>query len=166
MVGRLSPNQSKDVLQNNFIGRIGYHDGLKSYIVPVNYLFDGQHIIIHSREGLKIRIMRRNPDVCFEVDEISSFTNWKSVIAWGKYEEIKNEKERKEVMDEFVRRMLRLKVSDTAQSPETSPFRLHPHTGKLSTIVYKIVIETMTGMFEKDTDCDEGIRETSKTKSE
>jgi hypothetical protein len=83
IIGDLSIKQSEDVLQNNFIGRIGYHDGAKTYIVPVNYLFDGQNIIIHSREGLKIHIMRRNPEVCFEVDEISSFTEWRSVIAWG-----------------------------------------------------------------------------------
>lgn len=150
MVGNLLEHQMIDVLQNNILGRIGCNDGERTYVVPVSYLFDGKNIIAHSQEGLKLHIMRRNPDVCFEVDEMKSFTNWRSVILWGKFEEIKDEKEKIEAMDAFVHRMLRLKISDTALTPENSPIRFHPRTGKLRTIVYRIVIEEMTGKYEKD----------------
>jgi uncharacterized protein len=150
MVGTLTESQMIDVLQNNIIGRIGCHDGEHTYVVPVSYLFDGKNIIAHSQEGLKIHMMRRNPDVCFEVDEMKSFTNWRSVILWGQYEEIKDEKEKTEAMDAFVHRMLRLKVMETVHTPETSQVRFNPRTGKLRTIVYRIVIEKMTGKFEKD----------------
>lgn len=152
MIGNLTEDQMRDVLQNNIIGRIGCNDGERTYVVPVSYLFDGESIIAHSLEGMKIHMMRRNPDVCFEVDEMVSFTKWRSVILWGQYEEIKDEKERMEAMDAFVHRMLRLKISETAQTPETSRIRLHPRTGKLRTIVYRILIEKMTGKFEDDTE--------------
>ena len=33
-------------------------------------------------------MMRSSPAVCFEVDEIADMANWKSVIAWGRYEEL------------------------------------------------------------------------------
>lgn len=150
MVGNLLEHQMIDVLQNNILGRIGCNDGDRTYVVPVSYLFDGKNIIAHSQEGLKIHIMRRNPEVCFEVDEMKSFTNWRSVIMWGKFEEIKDEKEKIEAMDAFVHRMLRLKFNETAQTPEKYPMRFHPRTGKLRTIVYRIVIEKMTGKYEKD----------------
>jgi len=150
MVGNLTEEEMKEVLRNNIIGRIGCNDGERTYVVPVSYLFDGDNIIAHSLEGMKIYMMRRNPEVCFEVDEMTSFTNWRSVILWGQYEEIKDERERVEAMDSFVHRMLRLKISKTAQTPETSRIRLHPRTGKLRTIVYRIVVNKMTGKFEDD----------------
>jgi hypothetical protein len=151
MVGNLTEDQMKEVLRNNIIGRIGCNDGERTYVVPVSYLYDGEHIIAHSLEGMKILMMRRNPDVCFEVDEMKSFTNWRSVILWGQYQEIKDEKERMEAIDAFVHRMLRVRISETAQTPETSHIQLHPRSGKLRTIVYRIIVEKMTGKFEDDT---------------
>lgn len=35
--------------------------------------------------------MRANPEVCSQVDEIDDMANWRSVIAWGRYEELKGE---------------------------------------------------------------------------
>jgi uncharacterized protein len=32
-------------------------------------------------------MMRRNPEVCFEVDRVEDLVNWDSVIGWGTYEE-------------------------------------------------------------------------------
>jgi len=39
-------------------------------------------------EGRKIRMMRENPEVCFEVDEYESGGGWGSVIVQGVYEEL------------------------------------------------------------------------------
>lgn len=33
-------------------------------------------------------MMRENPQVWFEVDDIKTMTNWQSVIAWGRFKEI------------------------------------------------------------------------------
>ena len=40
----------------------------------------------HSGLGLKIEMMQQNPEVCFEVEQITNIAHWKSVIAWGVYE--------------------------------------------------------------------------------
>jgi hypothetical protein len=37
--------------------------------VPITYVFDGEAVYAHSADGLKIRMMRANPHVCFEVDQ-------------------------------------------------------------------------------------------------
>ncbi|MGZ8558930.1 MAG: pyridoxamine 5'-phosphate oxidase family protein, partial [Chitinophagaceae bacterium] len=94
MIGILTDQQIEEVFKENVLGRIGCNDGSKTYIVPVNYVYDGKFIIAHSVAGMKIRMMRKNPAVCFEVDEMKSFTNWKSVIAWGEYQELTNERDR------------------------------------------------------------------------
>src|SRR5580692_2462231 len=88
MLGELNERQIESLLKDLPIGRIGCHaDGI-TYIVPVNYVYDGIAIYVHSAKGLKIDMMRKNPEVCFQTDAIDSLSNWVSVIAWGKFEEI------------------------------------------------------------------------------
>lgn len=38
--------------------------------------------------GMKIKMSRANPIVCFEMDQIVNIHHWKSVIAFGMYEEL------------------------------------------------------------------------------
>ena len=151
MIGILSPAQIEAVLNENILGRIGCNDGRKTYVVPVNYVYDGQQIIAHSVDGMKIRMMRSNPAVCFEVDEMKSFTNWKSVILWGVYQELTDERSRYNAMKHFVDRMIHMKISESALPPETTENRVHPRSpGNIKPIVYRIVINERTGRFENE----------------
>ena len=147
----MSIEESKEVLHSNILGRIGCNDGMRTYVVPINYVFDGKYIIGHSVAGLKIQIMRKNPAVCFEVDEMKSLTNWKSVIAWGEYQELADERDRYNALKLFVDRTMHMKISETARPPEISETRLHPRSpGNIRPVIYRIVIEELTGRFEKD----------------
>lgn len=65
-------------------------------------------------------MMRKNPEVCFEVDEMKSFINWTSVIVWGRYQELTDERDRYNAMKLFVDRMMHMKISETAIPPEMS----------------------------------------------
>jgi nitroimidazol reductase NimA-like FMN-containing flavoprotein (pyridoxamine 5'-phosphate oxidase superfamily) len=150
MLGQLDKKEIEKVLNENVLGRIGCHDQDRTYVVPVTYVYDGTSILAHSVEGLKIRMMRANPQVCFEVDDVKDFTNWKSVILWGEYEEITDADEKNEVMQQFVDRVMRLKISETALPPETTETRLHPRSpGVIKPVIYKIKIKEMTGRYEQ-----------------
>ncbi|MBK9982249.1 MAG: pyridoxamine 5'-phosphate oxidase family protein [Saprospiraceae bacterium] len=151
MIGTLSDQQIEDVLGENIFGRIGCNDGNKTYVVPINYVYDGKHIIAHSIEGLKIAMMRKNPNVCFEVDTMHNFTNWKSVIAWGQYQELTGERERYQALKLFVDRMLHSKISKTAIPPDIVAKKVHPHAdGAIKPIIYRIVITEKTGRYENE----------------
>jgi len=151
MIGRLTHEQIEEVLRENVVGRIGCSEGKKIYVVPVNYIYDGKYIIAHSVMGMKIEMMRKNPQVCFEVDEIKNFTNWKTVIAWGEYQELHDERDRYYAMKLFVDRVIRMKISETAIPPEISEQRVHPRSpGNIKPIIYRIVISESTGRYEKD----------------
>lgn len=152
MLGRLTDEQIIQVLKNNVVGRIGCSDRSQSYIVPINFYFDGRAIILHSEVGTKIQMMRQNPNVCFEVDEMTDSANWKSIIISGTYVEIEDEVERKEVMDAYINSMMRIKLSETALLPELHKARLHPRNGPLDTVIYKIVIDKMSGRFESESE--------------
>ncbi|HUR65303.1 MAG TPA: pyridoxamine 5'-phosphate oxidase family protein [Chitinophagaceae bacterium] len=151
MIGQLTKDEMHALLLSNVVGRIGCNNGTKNYIIPINYVYDGKHIICHSVAGLKIQMMRKNPQVCFEVDEIRSLIDWKSVIVWGQYQEMDDERERYLAMKLFVDRMIRLKISETAVPPETSGERVHPRSpGRIKPVIYRIIISEMTGRFERD----------------
>src|SRR6476659_6913400 len=102
MIGELTDQKIEEVLKENVLGRIGCNNGRKNYVVPVNYAYDGKFIIAHSVMGMKIEMMRANPHVCFEVDEMKDLVHWKSVIAWGVYQELEDERDRYYAMRLFV----------------------------------------------------------------
>jgi len=68
------------------VGRLGVclEDG-KPYVVPVGFAYADGKIFFHTcNKGLKMNALRRNPNVCFEVDEaLSDASMFKSVIVFG-----------------------------------------------------------------------------------
>ncbi len=150
MIGELSLVEIDEVLKNNVLGRIGCSEGGRTYVVPINYAFDGKYIVAHSADGMKIKMMRKNPAICFEVDEMKSFTSWKSVIVWGNYQELNDERDRYYAMKLFVDKMMHVKVSKTAVAGMES-INQHPGThANIKPVIYRIIINEKTGRFEED----------------
>jgi uncharacterized protein len=151
MIGHLTAEQIEAVLKENVLGRIGCHDGKKNYVVPINYVYDGKHIIAHSAVGMKVEMMRKNPAVCFEVDEMKSFTNWRSVIAWGEYQELTEERDRYQALKLFVERMMHMKISETALLPAIPAGKVHSQfAGNSKPVIYRIVLTEKTGRYENE----------------
>ncbi|MFN5134683.1 MAG: pyridoxamine 5'-phosphate oxidase family protein [Chitinophagaceae bacterium] len=150
MLGHLNKEEIEEVLTNGIVGRIGYSLKGKTYIVPINYVYDGRQVIAHSTEGNKIFMMRQNPQVCFEVEEIVNNQNWKSVIAQGTFHEITDERERYEAMKLFVDKMMKLKVSTTAHPPENNPERVRTNQHSAKAVIYRIILTEKTGRYEKE----------------
>ena len=151
MIARLSDIEIDNILQNNFVGRLGCTDGSSVYVVPMNYVYTGKYILAHSTEGKKITYMRSHPDVCFEVDEVDDIMNWRSVIVWGKFEEIEDELEKEQVLEELVHHMMKLKVTDDPIMPHLSETRKRPHQpGYMKVVVWRIAVNKKSGRFEKN----------------
>jgi uncharacterized protein len=149
MIGELTPEQINAVLLTEVIGRIGCYGGDRTYIVPITYVFDGEAIYGHSAEGLKIRMMRANPNVCFQVDQRENLANWRSVIAWGVYEELHG-REAMNALQLLVARLMPLATSETLKLPEgLSLAAAKPLTDAPKTIIYRIRLTERTGRFEK-----------------
>jgi len=148
MLGQLNNSEIEDVLKNQVVGRIGCQADGVIYVVPVTYVYDGVHVYAHSAQGMKIDMMRKNADVCFEVDTMQNMANWQSVIAWGRFEEIKNDIERKNAMQKLIGRLMPLVASETAQP--THGIHAHEHdTSNRQAILFRIRLNKKTGRFEK-----------------
>jgi nitroimidazol reductase NimA-like FMN-containing flavoprotein (pyridoxamine 5'-phosphate oxidase superfamily) len=151
MIGHLTNEQIDEVLRSNVLCRLGCHDGKKTYIVPLNYAFDGKGIIAHSAEGMKIEMMRKNPNVCFEVDQMKSFTNWKSVVAWGKFQELTNEDDQQAALELFIEKMMHMKLSETSLPHKMMGEKGNAHyKGQVKTVIFRIIITEKTGRFENE----------------
>ena len=89
MIAELDEHEIDAFLRRCVIGRIGCHADGHTYVVPVVYVWEGECVYVQSIEGRKIRMMRANPQVVFEVDEYESDSgSWQSVIVEGVYEEL------------------------------------------------------------------------------
>src|SRR6478735_552165 len=98
MLGQLNDEEIDALLHKQLTGRLGCHADGTTYVVPVNYTYDGNFIYAHSADGMKLSMMRKNPAVCFEVDEIAHVFRWKSVIVWGRFEEVEDLDEKQRIM--------------------------------------------------------------------
>lgn len=148
MIGRLNDKEIEAVLKNNLLGRIGCHNEGRTYVVPISYVYDGKDIIAHSVPGMKIQMMRKNPRVCFEVDEMTDYNNWRSVIAWGEYQEIRDPWERYRAIKSFVDRTMEIKMNETAMSPSTNEKAVNWANAR--PVIYRIVILEKSGRYERN----------------
>lgn len=66
----LDEKESRDLLTGAFYGRLALSDHDRPYIVPVNFVFSGEALYIHSaNKGAKLDVLKANPNVCFEASE-------------------------------------------------------------------------------------------------
>ena len=94
-VEEMTPAEIDQFLTCARVGRLGVSLKDGPYIVPVGYVYSNGKIFFHTcKEGLKMDTIKRNPNVCFEVDEaLSDISMFKSVIAFGTAEIIDDEEE-------------------------------------------------------------------------
>ena len=132
----LPPDEIEELLRTALVGRIACcahgaegADG-RPYVVPLAYGYDGEAVYAHSGPGRKIRLMRAQPLVSFEVDRAEAADRWRSVIAEGIYEELTDPTERE--------RALRLVYPPPAEVPALGP----------ETVVYRLRLTAKSGRFE------------------
>ena len=150
MLGDLNDQEMEDLLRSETIGRLGCHAAGMTYVVPVAYVFEGGYVYSHSPEGRKIRMMRRNPEICFEVDHVVSINDWSSVIAWGPYEELSGEAARFGI-DLLMKRLAKPSLGTTGAP--SYPLRWAqsrpPDPEGPVVIAYRIRLKRMRGRFER-----------------
>ena len=139
MTRTLNETETRELIAAGKVGRLGCVVDGEPYVVPVNYLFDDGAIYGHSLLGRKIRALRARPRACLQVDQVESDLRWRSAIVFGRFEEIRHEPEREQVLHKFFQRFPLLTpvesvISKDAASPEV--------------IVFRICVDRVTGLAE------------------
>jgi uncharacterized protein len=138
MISQLGETESRALLREKVTGRLGCSDNGKPYVVPGNYFFDGDCVYVHSLPGRKINVLRANPNACLQVDEIEDTFNWRSVIAFGHYEEIVDVDERERIVANLFKRL-----------PHLTPVESRMKSSTPQTIVFRLRLTEITGVYEK-----------------
>jgi nitroimidazol reductase NimA-like FMN-containing flavoprotein (pyridoxamine 5'-phosphate oxidase superfamily) len=144
------PELIQEILNQSEVCRIALCNDGKPYIVPMNFSYQEQTLYLHSAtQGRKIDILRKNNNLCFQVDiETGLVTskipcNWGmrylSVIGSGKAHFLHELADKKEALD-----LIMNKYSPGTSSHPEKTFQ-YSDEALNSVIVIKVEIEEITG---------------------
>ena len=87
---KLSRGEIEEFLHGQRIARLGCHAAGVTYVVPLIYAYEDGAVVAVTTEGRKTAMLREDPRVCVEIDEydFDGKGSWRSVIAYGTYEEL------------------------------------------------------------------------------
>jgi nitroimidazol reductase NimA-like FMN-containing flavoprotein (pyridoxamine 5'-phosphate oxidase superfamily) len=148
MLGMLNNHEIEKVIHQQLIGRLGcYADG-KVYVVPVSYAYDGEFIYAISGDGMKVNMMRKNPSVCLQIDDMQNMSSWQSVILWGEFEELTKAEDRNVALRILMSRIVPNFSSELIRISPQWPFP-DEHPEDIKGVVYRIRVSEKSGRYEK-----------------
>jgi nitroimidazol reductase NimA-like FMN-containing flavoprotein (pyridoxamine 5'-phosphate oxidase superfamily) len=109
------------------------------YVVPINYHFSDNCVYSHSLPGSKISALRDNPRACLQVDEIINDVNWRSVLAFGTFEEVHGAAEKAVILNKILEDCPTLTPVESAIAVDGDPPQV---------IVYRLKISEISGLAE------------------
>jgi uncharacterized protein len=139
MIYRLDPGQARSVLEQGRTAHLGCIVDDEPYVVPIHYATEGDCAYVRTLPGRKLDAMREQPRVCLQVEDDHGEYHWRSVMAFGTFEEITDEAEAERYTSLLFRRFPRLTPADSV--------RRHGHLDQYS-IVFRIRIDRLTGIGE------------------
>ena len=135
----LLEDEARELLKAGKIGRLGCVANGEPYVVPINYVFEDGSIYSHSLPGRKIEILRTHPRACIQVDEIENDFEWRSVIAFGTFEEIRVPSDRRSILGKLLTRFPKLTPVEAVMAQDA---------GAPDSVVFCIRIDRITGVAE------------------
>jgi len=88
-MNELTREEINAFLDSQAVGRLGCSDAEGMFVVPLIYARRDAALYVLTTEGRKVHAARAQPSVCFETDEYDGESgSWKSVIVWGRFEEL------------------------------------------------------------------------------
>ena len=141
--------EMRDAEVHELLKRVGYGHLACSrddqpYVVPINYVFDGEDIFIYTTAGLKTDVIKSNPKICLQVEELLPEEGaWRSAVVVGEAYEIVDRAERERAV-ELVRQ------SNPTLLPALAIKWANDWMKKNVEVVYKVKIISLTGRFTSD----------------
>lgn len=90
LIEEMSGEECRKLLARATMVRLGCALDNQPYVLPVYCACEQDHVYVLSTFGQKVEWMRLNPKVSVQADEITSQSDWKSVVANGRYRELRD----------------------------------------------------------------------------
>jgi nitroimidazol reductase NimA-like FMN-containing flavoprotein (pyridoxamine 5'-phosphate oxidase superfamily) len=97
-VKELSDSEIAELLRRTGYGHLACARGGEPYVVPVHFAYDDGDIYVYTTEGKKFEIIKENPRVCLQAEQVKDNQHWLSVIVDGEAVQIVDEQERERAM--------------------------------------------------------------------
>jgi uncharacterized protein len=137
VVRELDRAEMEDILSRNHIGRVAYSYHDRVSIVPVHYVYSNGWIYGRTSPGGKLDSIKHNWWVAFEVDEVDTLFDWRSVVVHGGFFPV--DPERATVEREAwttALGLVRTLVPDAFKETDPTPGR---------SILFRIAVQELTG---------------------
>ncbi|RLC18093.1 MAG: pyridoxamine 5'-phosphate oxidase family protein [Deltaproteobacteria bacterium] len=130
-------------LHQSNVCRLAMVDGDKPYMVPLNFGYHDGCLFFHSaKEGRKIDLIKKNPNVCFEFDQLIKFKKAKIACDWGvEYKSVIGSG-KAQLLDDLEEKIEALNIIMAQYSDRMFEY---PEKMLEKTIVIKVQIDSMTG---------------------
>ena|ERR1019366_3217762 len=138
----MTEEESGAFLTSASLGRLGCSLDNQPYVVPIYFVYEPGYIYVLSTFGQKTEWMRANPKVCLEVDEVTNQSQWTSVIANGRYQELPEPQYTAE--REHARRLLGNRCRWWQNALGERQLRLGDEL--ITPLFFRILIDSMTGL--------------------
>ena len=92
------------LLQRAGYGHLGCTRDGHPYVVPMHYAYDSPNLYFLTTEGTKTEFIAANHEVCFQVEEITDTSNWRSVMVVGEAHKITKPDETERAMQLITER--------------------------------------------------------------
>lgn len=144
MFQTLNKDQIDSLLLGQVMGRLACTDGSLPYIFPITYCYDGKYIYGQTNSGSKLEIMRKHPQVCFEVDSALDMNHWQSVVVTGSFEELTDEDVEK-AREVLFNRIFQIMTNNRVHAHEHGVSAEVDDSNRIKDVVYRISIKDISG---------------------
>jgi nitroimidazol reductase NimA-like FMN-containing flavoprotein (pyridoxamine 5'-phosphate oxidase superfamily) len=142
VVNELKEAECGAVLTGASLGRLGCSLDNQPYVVPIYFVYEPGYIYVLSTYGQKTEWMRANPKVCLAVDDITNESQWTSVIAKGRYQELPEPQFTEE--REHARKLLAKRYRWWQNALGERQLRLGDEL--ITPLFFRICVDSMTGL--------------------
>ena len=126
----MSRDEARELLSRNRVGRLAFtfHDRVD--IEPISYVLSGDWLYARTSPGTKLAVVKHHPWVAFEIDEVRSRTDWRSVVVHGTIYFLDPNSEADRADHDKAVQILRSADADALTSADATPhrqvlFRIH-----------------------------------------
>ncbi|MFE4471008.1 pyridoxamine 5'-phosphate oxidase family protein [Leifsonia sp. NPDC056824] len=156
----MTRDEIDELLTAALIGRLGMIAEGQPYVVPISFAYRDGAVYCHSAQGRKVQALRTQPEVCFEVDELDHIDRWRSVIAWGSFQQLLGgeAKEATELLVDRFRPLVpataeghqgaELGMMRTLDIPRLAEARARVGQSSAAAVVFRVNLHTLTGRKE------------------
>ncbi|MGH9884075.1 MAG: pyridoxamine 5'-phosphate oxidase family protein [bacterium] len=133
--GELTGDEAVALLERHHVGRLGFtfHDRVD--IEPIGYVFAEGCIYGRTSPGTKLTTVQHHPWVAFQVDEIVSWSDWKSVVARGTLYVLDPARGDREAYDRALA-VIRSTDPEALTEGDAAPHRTH---------LFRVFVDEITG---------------------